>query len=286
MKIGLLASGNLGYTVVKHLLSVSEVIFIMTDKNSVNIIEICQQNRLPCFVGNPRRGKSQSFIRNKKIEVLISVNYLFLIEEDLINLPSKIAFNIHGSLLPKYRGRTPHVWAIINNEVETGITAHLIDSGCDTGDIIEQVRIPIDYWETGAEILEKFSENYIPLIEIVLSKVKMGDLKVKRQEDIKATYFGKRTPDDGHIKFEWQKERIRNWVRAQAFPYPGAFCYLRKKKVIIDEVVYDDMGYEESMPNGLILSIEPLFVKTPNGIIKLNRLREEGLQFEIGEILN
>lgn len=285
MKIGLLASGGLGLTVAKHLMNQSDLIFLMTDKKSSEIIDFCDKSNFPCFVGNPRGGKSQNFIQGKEIEVLISVNYLFLIEEDIINLPSKLAFNIHGSLLPKYRGRTPHIWAIINNEIETGITAHVIDSGCDTGDIIEQVKIPIDKYDTGADVLKKFNIEYIPLIDKVLSKVQYGELLLTPQENSKATFFGKRTPEDGKINWNWQKERIRNWVRAQAFPYPGAFSILEGKKLVIDDVVYEDFGFNNTMTNGLILSVEPILIKSPNGVVKISKYRDLDFQLEIGKIL-
>ena len=285
MRIGLLASGALGLSVARHLLNQSDLIFLMTDKNSEGIIQLSRENDIPCFVGNPRGGKCQAFIVDKEIEVLLSVNYLFLIEEDLIALPSKLAFNIHGSLLPKYRGRTPHVWAIINNEVETGITAHRIDTGCDTGDIIEQVKIPIDPHDTGADILQKYNAAYIPLVESVLDKLKQGTIIYTPQENAKATFFGKRTPEDGKIDWNWQKERIRNWVRAQAYPYPGAFALLEGKKLIIDELGYDDTGFEASMPNGLILSVTPLLIKTPNGVIRINKHREIDFPLEVGNVL-
>ena len=285
MRIGLLASGGLGLSVVKHFLSKSGLTFVMTDKKSIEIIELAKEKGVPCFVGNPRNGRSQDFTKDKKIDVLISVNYIFLIQKDLIRLPSKVAFNIHGSLLPKYRGRTPHVWAIINNEVETGITAHLIDKGCDTGDIIEQIKIPIGKGDTGADILKKYSENYIPLVERVMIKIEDGELNLSPQDDLKATFFGKRTPEDGRIDWNWQKERIRNWIRAQAYPYPGAFTFLGSNKIIIDEVVFDERGYEENMPNGLILSKEPFLVKSPNGVIKIKKIRDIDFQIQSGIIL-
>jgi len=131
IRLGLLVSGNLGSIALTNLESNHHVIFVMTDKNSVSIIDFCKHKKINYFLGNPRGGKCITFIQSFEIDVLVSVNYLFLIDKDLINFPKKLAFNIHGSLLPKYRGRTPHVWAIINNEKETGITAHRIDEGCD-----------------------------------------------------------------------------------------------------------------------------------------------------------
>lgn len=286
MKIGLLVSGGLGFIIAKHLLSKIELIFIMTDKNSVEIISLAKENQISYFVGNPRGGKSKLFIKDKNIDVLISVNYLFLIEEDLISLPRIIAFNIHGSLLPKYRGRTPHVWAIINNEEETGISAHIIDKGCDTGDIIEQVKIPINYFDTGADILKKFTKEYIPLIDKVISKLESGKLKIFPQDESKATYFGKRSPSDGQINWNWQKERIRNWVRAQSYPYPGAFSCINRKKVTIDEVIFDETGFNYEMPNGLVLSVDPLLVKVQNGVLKILKFREKNIEIKEGQIFD
>jgi len=257
----------------------------MTDNNSQDIINACNEYNYPIFTGNPRNGKSQKFVEGKNIDVLISINYLFIIEEDLINLPKRLAFNIHGSLLPKYRGRTPHIWAIINNDKEAGITAHIIDKGCDTGDIIEQISVPINYYDTGAEILDKYKQLYIPLIDSVLQKIKDNTIQLISQENQNSTYFGKRSPKDGKIDWNWQKERIRNWIRAQSYPYPGAFSFYNEEKVIIDEIEFKDFGFNYEMTNGLILSNKPLLIKTPNGVVEIKKIRDNRLTFKVGQVL-
>jgi methionyl-tRNA formyltransferase len=167
MKLAVLVSGSLGYDTLKKVDQNYNISCVFTDSKSEKIIKYCEKRILPFFTGNPRKGEGYSFIKRIYIDVLISVNYLFLIEDDIIGHPKKIAFNLHGSLLPKYRGRTPHVWAVINNEKKTGITAHKIDKGCDTGAIINQVEIPIDKEDTGADILEKYKDYYYPLVKKV-----------------------------------------------------------------------------------------------------------------------
>ena len=286
LSLGLLVSGSLGHNVLSCLEANNHIVFVMTDENSDKIIAFCDKKKIDCYVGNPREGRCSNFIHNLKIDILISISYLFLIEKDLITLPKGIAFNIHGSLLPKFRGRTPHVWAIINNEKETGITAHKMDIGCDTGDIIEQVVIPIENNDTGADLLTKFKNNYILLVKSVLEKLANNSIVLKKQDHTKASFFGKRTPDDGHIFWDWQKERIHNWVRAQAHPYPGAFTYLGNTKIIIDEISYTDRGFSYDMPNGLVLSIDPVLVKTPNGVVKLEKFRETKAMLKVNQILN
>lgn len=274
MTLGVLCSGNLGLQVLKQLASGYPISFVFTDSGSKDIIDYCESKELPIFIGNPRKGNTKDFLTSRSCDVLLSVNYLFIIEDELINFPKKYAINVHGSLLPKYRGRTPHVWAIINNENKTGITAHLIDSGCDTGDVLEQIEVEISCEDTGASILNKFNELYLPLIKSVLNKIDNNKIIPKPQDHSKATYFGKRTPEDGQIDWSWQKERILNWVRAQAYPYPGAFTFVNGKKLTIDNISYADDGFDYQIPNGTVLSVIPLKVKTPNGVIQINTHRE------------
>src|SRR5690606_8593074 len=262
MIFGVLCSGNLGFNVLSCLSQEIRIKFVFTDKGSTGIIDFCRSINIPVFIGNPRDGRASTFIEEHKlqkkiVDVIISVNYLFIVDNIILKLCSKFAFNVHGSLLPKYRGRTPHVWSIINNEKVSGITAHIIDEGCDTGHIIEQIKIKISAKDTGATLLEKYNELYLPLIRSVLERIKGGEIILKKQNNSIATYFGKRTPDDGKIDWNWQKERIYNWVRAQADPYPGAFTFFKGRKFIIDEVRFSNFGFDYSTENGKIVSLEP-----------------------------
>jgi methionyl-tRNA formyltransferase len=286
MKLGLLVSGDLGSDMLIKLAESYILVFVMTDKKSSRVLEFCAEKQLPIYMGNPRNGRAVSFYKQFNIDVLVSVNYLFLIEQDLISFPRKLAFNVHGSLLPKYRGRTPHVWAIINNEKETGITAHVIDKGCDTGDILLQKKIRIDDNDTGGAVLGKFKEMYYGLINEVLTNVSKDSLKAVKQDETKATYFGKRSENDGKINWNWQKLRIKNWIRAQASPYPGAFTFCGKQKLIIDKIEFDDFGFIDEMPNGMILSLNPFLVKTPNGVIRILEWRNKNINLLIGQTLN
>jgi len=285
MKLGLLLSGELGLISLKKLLQTSFVVStVLTDQKSEAIIDVAKKNRIPLFIGNPRNGKARNFLSNLSIEVLLSVNYLFIVDEDILSWPEKYAINFHGSLLPKYRGRTPHVWAIINNEKFTGITAHLMNKGCDTGDICYQIKVPINVADTGASILKKFKRLYPKLIFDVLKDVETNNLTIIGQDETKATFFGKRTPEDGQINWNWQKERIYNWVRAQAYPYPGAFTFCNDQKVIIDQVEFDDFGFSYDMLNGFVLSVEPLRIKTQNGVLSIKSIRNQEIKFEKNSI--
>lgn len=276
MKLGILTSGSLGRDTLEKIIPYYDVSFVLTDTNSISIIDFCKNNNIPFFKGNPRNGKAFQFIKNIQVDVLISINFLFLIESDIINHPKILSFNIHGSLLPKYRGRTPHVWSIINNEKNSGISAHIIDEGCDTGAILSQVIIQIGQNDTGNDILNKYKSKYFSLIKDVLDKIESNKLAPLIQDESLATYYGIRKPEDGRINWNWHKERIRNWVRAQANPYPGAFSFVNGNKLTIDEVEEVSNGFTSLTENGIVLEIEPnIIVKTSNGALKLTKFRED-----------
>ena len=285
MKLGILSSGNLGKDTLEKIILNFNVVFVLTDSNSQDILSLCEDNKIPYFKGNPRNSIGYNFIKKIEVDIIVSINYLFLIEKDIIQHSKQLTFNIHGSLLPKYRGRTPHVWSIINNEKEAGITAHVIDEGCDTGDIISQIKIPINKIDTGADVLNKYKLEYYNLILGVFKKLNSGKLELIKQDEKLATYFGKRTPEDGRINWNWQKDRIKNWVRAQAYPYPGAFSYVNNQKLIIDKVEDCSYGFRFDTENGTVLALTPnIVVKTTNGALEIKKSRQK-LTIEIGDIL-
>jgi len=274
VKIALLLSGGLGYSLLKFIHQSHKIEFVATDSKSDGIILYANQHGIPSFKGNPRGGKLSEFAKEFDNEVLLSINYLFIIEQDMIDL-FKYPINFHGSLLPKYRGRTPHVWAIINNETETGVTAHLIDNNCDTGDIVLQEKIAINPSDTGNNLLLKYNEVYPEMVNKIIDAIRTNQLTTIRQDNSQATLFEKRTPEDGEINWEWQKERIKNWIRAQSTPYPGAFSYIDGNKIIIDEIQFTTFGFNSTIENGTIINDTPnIIVKTGNGAIELTRIRE------------
>lgn len=285
LKFGILCSGKLGFEVLKQIIPNYNVSFILTDNNSKEIISLANKKNIPLFSGNPRKNDTgYEFIKNYNIDIIASINYLFLIDKKIIEHPRILSFNFHGSLLPKYRGRTPHVWAIINGEKETGVTAHLIDKECDTGDIIKQIVVPIENDDTGADILEKYSKLYYPLFKEVITLITTKNLKVIPQNNDLASFFGKRTPEDGEINWNWKSNKIRNWIRAQAEPYPGAFTYYYGKKIIIDKVSINNSIINEEDNAGEIISLNPLTIKTGNGSIDIESIRTENCTFEIGKM--
>lgn len=208
-------------------------------------------------------------IEDKKIDYLISINYRYIIPEEIFILP-KYSINIHGSLLPKYRGRTPHVWSIINGEKYAGITCHLIDKGIDTGKIIEQKKVEITSEDTGYTLLNKYERLYPQVLINSLKKLEQNYKPIIQKED-NASYFGKRTPDMGYIDFYKTSEQIINFVRAQANPYPGAYYYLTNgQKITINKLEKIKTDIPELNSIGVIKKIKnTYYVKCLNSILKI-----------------
>ncbi|UTC68211.1 MULTISPECIES: methionyl-tRNA formyltransferase [unclassified Treponema] len=274
-------SGGLGLTILQYLLCRHDISIsaVFTNKKSTEIISFVHCHKIPCFIGNPKNNATSEFLCHiKRPDILLTVNYIFIIEKDLILFPLKYAINIHGSLLPKYRGRTPHVWSIINNEKIVGVTAHFITETCDEGDVLQQIIIPIKDTDTGGSILKQYKIFYPQLIDSLILNIKQNSLKPIKQNEKLATYFPKRVASDGLIDWSWQKERIYNWVRAMAPPeYPGAFFYYKGKKIIVQKIEYSDMGFNYSDENGKIYfaSNSYFVIKTPNGCILAYIYKEE-----------
>lgn len=273
MKIALLVSGDLGFIVLKKIIPNYKVEFVMTDKNSNHIKNFCQKNKIPLYEGNPRGSLSEIFYKKFSIDLIFSINYLYLIDENLIKYPNKFSINIHGSLLPKYRGRTPHVWSIINGETKTGITVHLIENECDAGDIIYQEELSIKSEDTGGSILNKFKMRYPEIVLDVLKNINTDNIQRLKQDHKKATYFPKRSPDDGKIDLSLNSKDICNWVRAQAYPYPGAFLFFEGDKVVLDKVMKTDMSFDKNLINGTIIKLNPLLFKVNDAILKVEKIR-------------
>jgi len=156
-------------------------------------------------------------------EFMFSFYYRRMLPPEVLALARKGAFNMHGSLLPKYRGRAPVNWAILMGESETGATLHEMVAKPDAGRIVDQERVPIGPDETAAEVFAKVSDAAETVLKRSLPHLLAGTASLKKQDLSKGSYFGARRPEDGRIDWSRSALEIHNLVRAVAPPYPGAF---------------------------------------------------------------
>src|ERR1700682_4218063 len=158
-----------------------------------------------------------------KPDFLFSFYYRSMLKRALLALPPKGALNIHGSLLPKYRGRVPGNWAIIHAETETGATLHYMIDKADSGDIVAQQAVPILPDDTGKEVFDKVIVAAELALSGALPALMAGNAPRIKQDASASTYYGGRKPEDGTIDWSKSAIAIHNLVRAVAPPYPGAF---------------------------------------------------------------
>ena len=156
-------------------------------------------------------------------EFMFSFYYRRMLPPEVLALASNGAFNMHGSLLPKYRGRAPVNWAILKGESETGATLHEMVAKPDAGRIVDQERVPIGPDETAVEVFAKVSDAAETVLKRSLPHLLAGTASLKKQDLSKGSYFGARRPEDGRIDWSKSALEIHNLVRAVAPPYPGAF---------------------------------------------------------------
>lgn len=151
--------------------------------------------------------------------------WYWLIRPETLALAPKGFIGTHASLLPKYRGGAPLVWAIINGDQRAGTTLFRFDEGMDSGDIIGQAAFEIAEEDTIAEVIAKAESASIELLKIHLGPMLRGTASLVQQDHGQATYCAQRRPEDGRIDWSLSAAQISGFIRAQTRPYPGAFYF-------------------------------------------------------------
>lgn len=161
-------------------------------------------------------------------------SYSMLLRADLLSIPRFGGINIHGGLLPQYRGANPIQWAIINNETEAGVTMHVMDEHFDTGDIIAQKKAPVFFNDTWVDVHARIKKATESMLKEMVPSILEMSFTIKPQDETEAHYFRHRKADDGLIHWDSSVLDIYNLIRAVVKPYPGCFYYQHGKKVILD----------------------------------------------------
>lgn len=172
---------------------------------------------------NPNAPEELRRIRELAPDFLFSFYYRQLLTPELLAIAPCGALNMHGSLLPKYRGRVPINWAIIHGETETGATLHYMEAKPDAGDIVAQTAVPILPDDTAREVFDKVTVAAEMTLHQMLPALIAGNAPRIAQNPRQGSYFSGRKPEDGRIDWSGSAVGVHNLVRAVAPPYPGAF---------------------------------------------------------------
>ena len=199
-----------------------------------SVAALCQERGIP-YVQPQASDLLELLPQFKKIapDYIFSFYYRYMITSDILATARIAALNMHGSLLPKYRGRAPVNWAILHGETETGASLHIMEAKPDAGDIVGQVAVPIHPDEDATAVFAKVSNAAIEVMQAALPELLQG--QVPRTPNVLAngSYFGGRKPEDGRIHWHQSAKQVHDLIRAVAPPYPGAFTDWQGARMVI-----------------------------------------------------
>jgi len=286
MKIVVMAYHDIGYACLERLLDMgAEISAVVTHADNPReeiwfrsvrdlAFERCLPVYQPADVNDPRMARA---VGEMAPDIIFSFYFRQIIGNDLLGIPAIGAFNLHGSLLPRYRGRCPVNWVILNGEKETGVTLHRMEAKPDRGAIIAQKAVPIQFRDTALTLFRKMTAASAELIGDVYPLMLKGEIPEIPQDHSTASYFGGRKPGDGKIDWPRAAVQVYNLVRAVTHPYPGAFTELAGKKLY---VWWGEPEPESAAagPPGRVLSVTPegIAVATGAGIFRIVRAQYEG----------
>jgi methionyl-tRNA formyltransferase len=255
---------DVGVNCLKALLAVGiKVDLVVTHQDDPNenvwfgsVAKLCTDQNIPYVTPNANElvalvPKLQALAP----DYIFSFYYRHMIPAQILTCAKIAALNMHGSLLPKYRGRAPVNWAILHGETQTGATLHIMETKPDAGDIVGQSAVSIGPDETATDVFAKVSQAAVTVIEQVLPSLMKGTVPRRPNDLQKGSYFGGRKPADGQIDWNQKAVQVHNLVRAVAPPYPGAFTDHQGKAMMIART-----SLTGPFPSNLDLGIEGIQV--------------------------
>lgn len=198
------------------------------------VSDVAESHRLPWIApGDPNAADVVARVASLAPAFLFSFYYRKMLAAPMLATARRAALNMHGSLLPKYRGRAPVNWAVLHGERETGATLHHMTVKPDAGDIVDRQRVPIGPEDTAAEVLGRVATAAAIVLDRALPSLVAGTAPRHPNDLAAGSYFGGRTPEDGRIDWSWPARRVHDLVRAVAPPFPGAFGELASGRLSV-----------------------------------------------------
>ena len=286
MKLVVCAYHNVGYRCIEELLRQgAEISLIFTHEDSLteqiwfsSVRELAEANKIPYLTSSINEPENIEKVRQIAPDFLLSFYYRNMIKPELLEIPTRGALNLHGSWLPKYRGRVPVNWAVINGETETGATLHYMVAKPDAGDIVDQEKVAITFTDTAYDVFGKVTDAAVTVLQRVWPRLVNGSAGRIPMDLAAGSYFGGRKPEDGRIDWTKSAVQIYNLIRGVTHPYPGAFTEVNGKKLI----VWSARPLAGGGTPGQVVSLNPLCIGTGNGLLELTNYEPESGSLELG----
>ncbi|MEP7132375.1 MAG: formyltransferase [Acidobacteriota bacterium] len=268
-RVAVFAYSDTGHACLKALLDRgADVVFVATHADDPSeaqwfpsVAELARSRGIePEIVEDPHAPGVLERVRASRPDLLFSFYYRGLLPDAVLRLPSLGAFNIHGSLLPRFRGRAPVNWAVLKGETETGATLHAMTSRADAGDIVDQQSVPIGPDDTALEVQRRVTAAAVAVLTRRLEELAAGRAPRVAQDESRATKFPRRGPDDGRIDWSWSARQVHDLVRAVTHPWPGAFTDIFGGKTILWKTSVPNLGAHDNFPGQIRTEAGRLYV--------------------------
>ena len=218
-----------------------------------------------------RDGEAFGVLSELAPDVIVVAAYGKLLPKEILGLPKYGCVNVHGSLLPKYRGAAPIQWSVINGDSETGVTIMQMGEGLDTGDMLYQKAIPIGIDDTAESMFDKLAALGAQMTAEVLELLPVGSLTPEKQDDSLATYAPMLDKSVSVIDWSRSGKEVHNLVRG-LYSWPVAQTTLGGKGLKI----YRTSPCDKSGEPGRVISLDPLTVACGEGSVIVHELQSEG----------
>jgi methionyl-tRNA formyltransferase len=285
-RIAVFAYSDTGHACLKLLLDRGEdVVFGATPRDDPSetpwypsVAALARGHRIePVFAEGMHPAEMQARLEAAAPELLFSFYYRSVLPPAVLAMARLGAFNIHGSLLPRYRGRAPVNWAVISGEKRTGATLHVMTARPDAGPIVDQEAVPIGPDDTALEVQKRVTSAAVAILARRLDDLKRSQVRTVPQDESAATTFGRRRPEDGRIEWSRPSREIHDLVRAVTHPFPGAFTDLFGEKTYVWRTRLPGLGAHDNFPGQVRVEEGRLFVAGGDDrYVELLRLQPEG----------
>ena len=246
MNIILFAHRDVGYECLNHLIKIDKKpvgVIIPYQRNEVvfkSIPKLAKKNNISYFLysKNKCEEKLNDYIKSKKPDFGFSCYYPFILKQTTISLFSNKLFNLHGGILPDYKGALTSMWNIINNEKYSGSTMHIISKKIDQGNIIEIKKCQIKKNDTSFSLYKKISKLTVDLFKKYVRKIINKNRIYSRKQKLNGKYYSRILPNNGKINWSLEAKDISRYCRAFYFPgFKSAETIIKRKKIYIDKVL-------------------------------------------------
>lgn len=200
---------------------------------SDSVEELARANGIPVHLAQRPDNDLIERVKLAEPDIIVANNWRTWLPRELFDLPVHGTLNLHDSLLPKFTGFSPVIWALISGESKVGLTAHRMDDDLDTGDIVLQRSVPITPTSTATELVQATIDLIPGVLIDALDQIESGTAVWTPQQLSERTFFHKRSEIDSQINWTWPADQIDRLVRAQSDPYPNAYTHFRGQRLRI-----------------------------------------------------